>query len=94
MIHTVDNRVRIIYPLNIQEEQIQEIIYTLKGMDLSNKILELDTDDIAISLVFYFKELITSDDNIEIKVTPKVYNMLTTNFKEIFDSKRLKVKDE
>ena len=82
------------YPLNIKEEGIQAIVYELKNMNISNKIIKLDTDDIAISLVFYFKDLITSDEDIVIEVTQKVYNMLIGNFGEIFKSDKLRVTDE
>ena len=99
MINTVDNKIRIIYPLNIKEDGIQEIINEVNKLlnnDRTNfKSIQLETDDIALSLVFLFKDLMTREDlNIELIVTPKVYNMLTSNFSEIFNNPKLKVSNE
>lgn len=96
MIHTEDNLVRVNYPLNFTEEQVQGMINELKALDL-NKInsIYLETDDIALSLVFYFKELIQSKElDITIYVRPPVNYMLVQNFKEVFGSDKLKVQYE
>lgn len=95
MIFTVDNIIKINYPLNIQEDGIQNIITSIKKLDLNNKTIDLETEDIAISLVFFFRELLNNEDlNITLKVRKKVYNMLVKNFGEIFTSLNLKVSDE
>ena len=92
----VDDQVRVIYPLNFDEEQIQGLIQELKNLDYSGiKSLYLDTEDIAISLVFYFKDLIEKSNkqelDISIYVKEPVYEMLVQNFAEIFGSDKLRM---
>lgn len=110
MLHTVDNKIHIIYPLNYSEEQIQGLIQELRNkmeMDYNINSIYLDTTDIAISLVFYFKELLESRVTSENKGTKNefciylkepVYNLIKENFikadiidMNIFNSENLKI---
>lgn len=100
MIHTVDNRIHVIYPLNYNEEELQVLIYELKEtidfQQRNNKNpieIYLDTDDIAISLLFYFKDLIEKNDNITLFLKETLYETVKYSFEEsgIFNSNNLKV---
>lgn len=100
MIHTVDNRIHVIYPLNYNEEELQVLIYELKEtVDFQQKNnknpieIYLDTDDIAISLLFYFKDLIEKDKNITLFLKETLYETVKHSFEEsgIFNSNNLKV---
>lgn len=105
-IHTVDNKVYINYPLDVSEEQVQTLIRDLKNLFFNNQLkafeltkyisIQLDTNDIALSLLFFFKELIGSESykesNTEIYFQPYVYDLIMNNFgkEEVFNSKRIK----
>ena len=63
MISTVDKEIKVIYPLDFTEEEIQGQIQEIKNLDLTQfNSIKLLNDDIALSLLFYFKELITNTD--------------------------------
>ena len=93
MISTVDKEIKVIYPLDFTEEEIQGQIQEIKELDLTQfNSIKLLNDDIALSLLFYFKELITNIDlDITLYVRESVFEKLTKNFKEIFDINKLKV---
>lgn len=93
MISTVDKEVKVIYPLDFTEEDIQGQIQEIKDLDLTQyNSIKLLNDDIALSLLFYFKELITNTDlDITLYVRESVYKRLIENFKEVFDVDQLKV---
>lgn len=93
MISTVDKEVKVIYPLDFTEEDIQGQIQEIKDLDLTQyNSIKLLNDDIALSLLFYFKELITNTDlDITLYVRESVYTRLIENFKEVFDVDQLKV---
>ena len=93
MISTVDKEIKVIYPLDFTEDEIQGQIQEIKNLDLTQfNSIKLLNDDIALSLLFYFKELITNTDlDITLYVRESVFEKLTKNFKEIFDINKLKV---
>ena len=93
MISTVDKEIKVIYPLDFTEEEIQGQIQEIKNLDLTQfNSIKLLNDDIALSLLFYFKELITNTDlDITLYVRESVYTRLIENFKEVFDVDQLKV---
>lgn len=94
------------YPLAYTEEQVQKLINDLKNhfynidsnaFELKRfKRIQLDTQDIAISLLFFFKELISSEQfkelNTEIYFQPKVYDLIIKNFgeNELFNTEQIK----
>ena len=92
MISLVDKKLTIIYPQNSTEEEIQGLIQTIKDLDLNNidSILLLNAE-IAMSLLFYFKELITTRLNITLYVRENIADILINNFEEIFNTNNLKV---
>lgn len=93
MINTVDNQLKVIYPLNYTEEQVQGLIQELRARDFSKlNSLTLDTEDVAMSIVFYFKELLEKELDLVIYVRENVYNMLIENFEDTFKSNRLQIK--
>lgn len=93
MISTVDKTIKVIYPLDYTEEEIQGLIQEIKNLDLTtfNSLILLN-DDIALSLLFYFKELLT-DTRLDITLTVRlsVYDKLIELFKEVFNTDKLKV---
>lgn len=93
MISTVDKEIKVIYPLDYTEDELQGEIQEIKNLDLTQyNSIKLLNDDISISLLFYFKELITNTDlDITLYVRESVFEKLTKNFKEIFDIDQLKV---
>lgn len=93
MISTVDKTIKVIYPLDYTEEEIQGLIQEIKNLDLTtfNSLILLN-DDIALSLLFYFKELLTDIRlNITLTVRLGVYDKLIELFKEVFNTDKLKV---
>ena len=106
-IYTVDNKVYINYPLNYTEDQVQTLISELKSLfyikdtnafDLVKfEKIQLDTEDIGISLLFFFKELMESihfkNSEIELYFQSKVYDTIIKNFSKIdeaFNTSRIK----
>lgn len=108
--HTIfmeDDKLYIIYPLSFNEEQIQELLKDLKQIlnpnnsnvfDLTKlKSIQLDTEDIALNLLFFFKELIESDKFKEAETIlyfqPKVYHSILEKFEnltDVFNSPRIR----
>lgn len=108
IVHKEEDKLYIIYPLNYSEYQIQKLIEDLEKMlvndekefnlDSFKKII-LDTEDIAISLLFFFQKLLKSkafqDSNTEIYFHSKVYESIKYNFhnEPIFQSEKIKKVD-
>jgi hypothetical protein len=104
-IHKEDGKLYIIYPLNYSEYQIQKLIEDLEktlvnnekefNLDSLEQII-LDTEDIAISLLFFFQKLLKSktfqNSNTKIYFHPKVYESIKNNFHDepLFQSEKIK----
>lgn len=103
IIHEEKDKLYIIYPLNYSELQIQSLIEELKAKLINDEDefidsfqhITLDTEDIAISLLFFFQKILNmksfKDSETIIFFHPKVYASILSNFpeEEIFHSERI-----
>jgi len=71
-----DNIIKITYASSATEEDVQKLIKDLtKNINEEIDTIQIDNDDMPISLLFFFVELLRSK-SIILKVTEKLYSRL------------------